>query len=85
MRPSRHLITSRKAEKSPRMCEGVFTLGDVHCKGEVHVNFEVSKNQSKPFFDINCKVAVIAVKNSLKYHVSIHDVNCKVAVTAAKS
>ncbi len=49
----------------------VFTLGDVDCKiidcdckSEVNINFEVSKNWSKPFFDIDCKVAVIAVKNT---------------------
>ena len=44
--------------------QGVFTLGDVDCKSEVHVNFEVRKNQSKLFFDIDYKVAVIAVKNT---------------------
>ncbi len=39
-------------------------MGDVDCKSEVDVNFEVSKNWSKPFFDINYKVAVVAVKNT---------------------
>ncbi len=53
------------------MRQGVFTLGDVDCKiidcdckSEVDVNFEVSKNWSKLFFDVNCKVAVIMVKNT---------------------
>ena len=42
----------------------VFTLADVDCKSEVDINFEVSKNQSKPFIDIDCKVPVVAVKNT---------------------
>ena len=52
------------ARRKRLLAVGVYTLGNIDCKSKVNINLEVSKNWSKLFFDIDCKVTIIAVKNT---------------------